>query len=246
MNDNSKKEEKKKAFKIMVKEPATLNVCVETTVMPQKDLATIINQLFKTAFADYEGCNLKPTAFVNGVTITPLIYFRILKDSEYKDENKNFAFVPDTIENSNNNGFNLNRYKKISNPFSIGAEKYISITEEGKSAISEFINTGRNSKSINWNEHWKIINQDGNTFVCVTGIDIIALIKLIYGSYDTQKGAIDYTVQPTLPSAGAMQTPNVPANYGIQISRAFRNTTEEAANALNVILSGNNIPMVRA
>ena len=133
MNDNSKKEEeKKKAFKIMVKEPATLNVCVETTVMPQKDLATIINQLFKTAFADYEGCNLKPTAFVNGVTITPLIYFRILKDSEYKDENKNFAFVPDIIENSNNNGFNLNRYKKISNPFSIGAEKYISITEEGK------------------------------------------------------------------------------------------------------------------
>lgn len=242
---NTKKEE----FKIQVIEPATFDTCYEKAITTSKNLSLAINSLFVNGYRDYYGCNLVPYQQPNaGFQLLPYLFFEVLPEDVYKETKtdgtpKNiFAFKPASKENDTA----LEKIMKMSAMSIGGIDRAVNITDEGKQGLDDFI---IRAKNINWNEVYSVKAMDGKTFICVKGLDMIPLLKKIYGAFDEEGSVLEYKVEAIKPinTGDFNQIQSQSQNWVVNIDRCKSKALERACEASGVVMNASwQIPAVRA
>lgn len=239
-NNVQQNEEKKDAYYIKMERPADFDPCQELSITTTRDLSYAVNGVFKGAFSDYMGCNLVVVPVPNaGFVITPYLYFRLLPPQEYTND-KFFAFEP-TMMKGKQNTF-VDTLSLLTNPNMTASARMAAITEDGKTALAEFIPHPKNQQ-INWPQQYAVKTVDGETIISLTSANIYPIVKKIYGGKDEENSMYDYTITPTkqmaLDNSGS-------ANWVLNIQRKKEKALSRSLDKVGYIYRGGSIPMVRA
>ena len=177
-----------------------------------------------------------------GTVIIPYLYFEIYP-KEWYDGDKVFAFRPDSLKADNM----IEKITKITNP-SMNVNKMVIMTDDGKSAMKEFIPHNRDSK-IDWSKMWSAKIVDNKTIVCLNNTRIESIVRKMYGGYDSEGSRIDYEIKVnkpvTMDNTGVYN--GIPQNFVLEIHRAKDNAMRRAAEGVGLMYGGSGIPsMIKA
>lgn len=243
----SRENENKKEFKIEMIENATFDTCYEKVITTSKKLSLAINQIFVGAYRDYYGCNLTPFQQPNmGFQIFPYLYFEVLPEAEYNNPDNVCAFRAVSKHNDDI----LNKITKMAAIGLGGIDAAVSITDDGKQGLDDFfIRSG--SSQIKWTDVYSVKSVEGKTFVCVRGLDMIPLLKKIYGAFDEEGGLYEYEIEPIRPINGDSynygQIQSQSQNWVVNVNRCKTKALARAAESAGVVLNASwQIPAVRA
>lgn len=251
LNETKKQEDK---LRLSVETVATFEKVAETAVETTQRLAKRINQLFVSAFADYHGSVVYCTAG-NGNTglnqqfMVELHFKPLTAGSIAADDTRVRAFRP--IEERNAGSDIISGLKSIYGSMRTSAK--FELTEDGAQILSEFMLPGSNvdeSKPATF-DRFKAEYMDPPQFgqtpimVKIYNLDLIKLIKKIYGTKDENKKKVDYGVipyGPVMPNGNqAMQNA---ANWRILIMRVDAERMYDVASEFGMIQTGNGGPIV--
>lgn len=243
----------KEPYTIQMAKPADFDPCEEMAIITTKDLSYAVNALFRGGFKDYMGCNLVVADVPEkGRRVIPYLYFRLLPEQEYTEDNA-YAFCPAITskqqQKTSQDSF-IESLSIITNPTLNMAARAVTITDDGKSALAEFIPHPKNS-GINWQNQYSVRFVDGETIICVTTTDIYQLVKKIYGSKDNENTRYRYTILPINPLAtnGNPMTLNMAdstASWILNIRRVKEGALERVVDKTGFVVRTGSIPMVRA
>ena len=206
MSTTKENETKKQALKIEVTQPADFEAVADISVTTTELLSKLVNQILKPTFADYQGCRIMATP-VNGqgLVLETRLFFKILPDAEYTNKDAIFAFQPTSVAAKANNDEIVSKLERISLLSDRNLRNRMSITEDGKSALSEFIiPQAKNSDgSVKWNECMNVTSSGNNSFVCVFRVDINKIVGKIFGEKGSDGTPLYYMLQPTYQIGGS-------------------------------------------
>ncbi len=230
-------------YRLTVREHADFDAVQETSIITSKNLGDAINGIFETGFADYRGCNLVPV-FINNVgnVLIPYLFFQIFPKEQYTN-NVPFAFKP--IISSNKTV--IENIQRITSPLS-PLNNTVEMTADAMSALEEFVPHDKNKK-IEWKSMWSVQNVDGDTIVQLQGLNIINILKKLYGEYDHEKSRYSYAINPVKPVTENSMMPGLgrPQNHVLEIMRVKEGSLARATESVGMIMSSNSrIPMMRA
>lgn len=251
-------EDARKRYTISIAENADFDSCVSTMLTTTNMLGAAINEFLKAGFEDYVGCTLVPTpidSVANGRNILiPYLYFKLLNISkeEYNDPNRHFAFKPSNIEKTNEN-----IVEKVQRMNSMGLKnvttRVTSITQDAKDALWPIM--ARNNRDFKWEANYTAKPIDNQTYIMLKSADLIKLLEEIYGKYDEEGSAYEYSVSIHNPVGGATgvfgmqynmtQYGTAPLNYVIQIMRAHKKAVDRAAQRAGIMYASD-IPIIMA
>lgn len=230
--NGSKKED---VFEIGVKEKASFVTTLEESHMTSKKLTKYVNILF-SAYQDFEGAAVNAIPGADQRNCTVLLQFNIL--SNY-DDTKPYAFCP--IDKDKGDGSISERFNRITT-MSSSISKTITMTKWGKEGLRPYmIPTGGRKDDINWQNMYKISVINNKAVIFLTGLDIIRILKEIFGSRD-ELGMIDYKVDALKPLAVAGGA-NSYQNWMMKISRCKEAPVSALAEELGYM--GASSPIVR-
>lgn len=190
MNQNTNKPnqqgQKKESHYIKV-EPQSFDGELNSKLISTFDLCKKINEMFRPVFSDYVGCIIFPNQ--NGKLETWLSF-----EDRPEVEGKLKAIEP-LVKKDINSLSNAERVLNINNMFK---NKTYELTEISKEILEEFITPQSNSKKIKWDRIYfeqtvQNMYNRGIINVYLTDLDLIKLIKKIYGS-KVDGNRVDYQV----------------------------------------------------
>ena len=198
---------KKQGLKIEVTQPADFEPVADISVTTTELLSKLVNQILRPTFTgDYKGCHITATP-VNGqgLVLETRLYFKILTDAEYSNKDLIFAFQPTSVAAKTNSDEIVSKLERISLLSDRNLRNSMTITEDGKSALSEFIiPQAKNSDgSVRWNECMNVTVSGNNSFVCVFRVDINKIVGKIFGEKGSDGTPLYYTLQPTYQIGGS-------------------------------------------
>lgn len=252
--------EAKKRYTISIAENADFDACLSSTISTTNILGTEINEFIKAGFEDYAGCRLVPTPIGpmnDGRSILiPYLYFKFLNISkeEYNDPERHFAFKPINVEKSNEN-----IVEKIQRMNSMGLKsvtaRLTTITQDAKDALWPIM--VRNTKDFKWESTYCVRIVNNQSYIQLQSVDLIKLLEEIYGKYDTEGTAYEYSVSIHKPVGGPSGVfgPQPPynmiggesptLNHVIQIMRVSKKAVDRAAQRAGIMYTSD-IPIIMA
>ena len=195
MSEKTNEKKEKEPVKIEVSEPLAFDATVDGKLMPQVELASTINSLLSQVFYDYEGCFLTPNpTFPNILDVA--LYF---KDKGTPTDERTKSVVSTKVPETST-PFGRIRSMNLRNQ-----DKNFDLNQETKQALAELMypSNGYDRETglpkINWKQCIaETVETNGfglqNIYVKVTGIDLVQVIKKIYGSKDEDGSKVDYNV----------------------------------------------------
>lgn len=220
MSDQNKN--KREKFKIEVEEPVAFDAIAESKYLTSNELCRLTSELFKTVFADYEGCVFNS---INGEISMSLIF----NHGKYDDD----TIVACERSGSKNSGsIVVDRTRNRDRQLREGDRYYL--TEDGKDVVMSLLTPRAfNNGNPNWREivsEWtdrSAMNmysyQQLPQYTKVSFIDLRNLCKLIFGS-KIDGDTVDYSVAiaASLTPNGyhAMGNMSMNMNYMLNITRA--------------------------
>lgn len=197
--DNNSQENQKFEIKVTEKEefPETYSGHVTTSV----DLCKLISSLFRTIYADFEGCQFK---FDKANRPTISLFFNQI-DSKMKDPNKIYATdqeIPEDKKKKGGTSTLIGRRRTMDARRQFGDRFYL--TNEGKEGITKFLYGDKFNRDgkVNWGDICIPIATDTQRGMYpytqpkqmteVAGLDPVKLLNEIYG---TEEGGKTYTHQ---------------------------------------------------
>lgn len=245
------KPEETKEHKIQIINHDEFSDVVQTALITTHELCTKANSIFKTCFSDYEGCIIEPTP-------DPFNPFRLrlFFTIKPKEEGKIHCLEKVGFEKGDN------AYQRLSNFNIMQKNKTYNVTDAAKEALEDFINVPQ-GKKIQWNQICVECSAGNNiygrnTIYMAVYIDLLKLIKFMYGTKEADGSRIDYQIvnlkplgeinvaQPNYFNAPQMPTGMV-ANFLVGITKLNSNNLKAIATKIGYIPdTANGIPMVRA
>lgn len=220
---NKETEVTKEPLKIKVVTPADFNSIGDIEITTTELLGKAINQLFAPAFDDYAGCDIKVAIVPNkGLVTEGRLIFKVLSEAEYSNPDGVFAFVPTSLKNKNTGNDLISKLNRITSLAERNVNSGITITEDGKSALSDFIiSSAKNSNGeVRWNECTGNQNTGTAVFPIVFKLDISKIVAAIYGETDKDDTPLYYSVTPINQIAGvAIYGNNTSDTWALQILR---------------------------
>lgn len=224
--------EKKPEYKIRMIDSADFDAVIEISTKTTKRLSVAINQMFQGAFKDYVGCHLSVVPMqMNGsmmYTMVARLVFKILPFDQYDFKRFHYAFKQDNIKEASM----VEKITRITTQQQ-NYNKFVSITDDGKSALIDFIWHYMKKDKMKWTDHYqvKIIpdgTPNGACYVSFNSVDPVALVRRIYGMYDPEGNPYEYILKPVKP-VSATDAKTGLYNWLIQIERAIPGSAERAA-----------------
>ena len=226
---NENKAEERTPLKIVVNEPANFDACQEVKITSSRDMAKSINNMF-SMFDDYTACNLVVQPIVGvGNVVVPILYFRLLKASEYNDPTKTFAFKP-VYATKNEEGF-MDKLSRISGASAGDIKNSVKITQDGMDVMEDFLVGNRKQGSkINWTDLYQVKQLTDETLIAITGIDLYKIISKIYGEVDSENEPYSYRVLPVGEVGGRAMGSVV--NWNLTVFRIRRGALSRSADII--------------
>jgi hypothetical protein len=201
--------ETKKPLQLNVTEPEKFESIAATLTTTTQKLAKRINKLFSTAFVDYHGSYIQCVSG-NGNTgnsqqFIVELHFKPVSIGNAESDGRVRAFKPIEEINASSNDI-VAGIKNIYGQFNTSAR--FALTEEAAQILSEFMLPGLdNGKNV---DPWKPSTYNGVKFeyvdnamygqtpimVKITGLDLIKIIRKIYGTKNSIGNNVDYGVIP--------------------------------------------------
>lgn len=231
-NRNELKEEKKDPLSIELEEHLNFSdVAVGmTNFTTSEKICELVNQIFRSVFADYEGSTYERDQNCNPY-INIFFNHRNIDNSAVPRR----AFTPDIEEEEIENEL-VRKVKRNSRIMKYG-NRY-NITQDAKDAVPKFIlNSVKNNKGkVNWNNVSMDVAQPGSREVLskISYIDPVAIIAEIFGRND---GDIQYTYElrelNSLPNGSTLI--EIKQINSVQLDRACREIGIVNPNGLGII-----------
>ena len=250
MSNNATNNVAKKPLQLEITTPEKFENLAATTMETTQRLAKRINKLFSTAFADYHGSVVYCTAG-NGNTnpnqqfMVELHFKPVYAGGIETSDGRVRAFVP--IEENTGNGDIIAGLKSVYGTMRTSAR--FKLTDEAAQILSEFMLPGTNVDP--WKpatyDQLKAEYQDNQLYgqspvmVKISGLDLIRIIKKIYGYKNASGKRVDYGVIPYGPV-----TPNInnqmiqnAANWRVMIMQIDAEKTLDLASEFGIIPANN-------
>ena len=241
--------ETRKPLQLDITVPERFDELAATSLTTTQKLAKRINKLFSSAFVDYHGSVVYCMAGNGNVApyqqFTVELHFKpVAVGSLSAGEDRVRAFKP--IEEAKGDDI-VSNLKNIYGSFRTSAR--FQMTEEASQILSEFMLPGTNIDP--WKpssyEQFKGEYQDNVMYgqspvmVKITGLDLIALIRKIYGYKNEAGKRVDYGVIPYGPVTPNLNNQMVQsaANWRVMIMQIDKDKTFDLASEFGIIPAGN-------
>lgn len=234
MNQNQNNNQQQREPLSLTIEPIEFDGLLKTKFTTTVELAKMVNEIFRPVFSDYEGCLVLPNQMGGFDTV---VYFC---DKGVQDERLK-ALRP-VVQQGNQ----LNISQRISNINRRFQNKTYELTDDAKDVFSEFMVKERNSNKVRWNQ--LVVEKAENNYnscvihVQLNGIDIMKIIKKIYGS-SVKGNRTDYSMK--LERGIGMNTSGMYANYLVSILQLDTKEVEKVAQSVGMVPLSDTIPMVK-
>ena len=247
---NTKNTAKEKLMQLEITDHEKFENLAATTMETTQRLAKRINKLFSTAFADYHGSVVYCTAG-NGNTnpnqqfMVELHFKPVYAGGVEINDGRVRAFVP--IEENTANGDIIAGIKNVWGTWRSSAR--FKLTDEAAQILSEFMMPGFNIDPWRPNTYDQLKSeyQDNQMYgqspvmVKISGLDLLRIIRKIYGFKNSAGKKVDYGVVPYGPV-----TPNVnnqmiqsAANWRLMIMQVDAEKTLDLATEFGLIPANN-------
>ena len=250
MSNNNQNQTRKPMY-LEIVEPEKFDSIANTTFETTQRLAKRINKLFTTAFADYHGSVVYSTAGNGNVGVNQQfaveLHFKPLTiGSIAPDDQRVRAFKPiDEVQGNKSNV--LLGVKSIYNNFRATAK--FQLTEEAAEILSEFMLPGLKVDPFKPSTYDPVKAEYVDTpqygqspiMVKITGLDLIRLIKKIYGNKNENGNRVDYGIIPYGPVAplnNANMMVQNSGNWRLQILQINADKTFDMASEMGIIPTG--------
>ena len=223
----------KEVARLRVDQPLKFEHTLETMITSTFDISKTVNQLFKAAFDDYEGCVITPNHLGN---LDVKLYFV---------DNGGKQMVP-LIDRNGAPSRSMN--ERIKNMNSINKNKTYRLSDETLEILSEFVETSGGMKNkINWNmlvsevadptyNGYRILMQ-------VSSISINKILRTLYGNKSENGNYIDYMLQIVRPVSQSASANNT--NFLVTVLKLDQSSVEGVAKRVGIIPTSGTIPMIR-
>lgn len=258
MSENAtanKEQAKTKAMEIKFDEHLSFDPICDSKFLSSKDLCTLISQMFRDCYADYEGCTFE---FVPGSTIPMIsLYFN---HKNYDGADLPVACSKDIDEDNTVNN-TLRRVRSYQNALRNGDRFHL--TPEGKDGLADFLISSRNLyKNKNGEVDWKKIHSDvsdpnamymggngmGTQYTKVSYLDPNKIVAAMFGDVDETKNRWEYGVRviKSMPTVGAMMgyANNNPSEWMLAIDRVCEQHVTELARRFGYSVNSG-LPIIR-
>ena len=220
-------EDKKPIF--LTVEPVDFKPVADIKIISSTELASYINDTFNDVFADYEGCNINITfnEKLRCFSVVPAIFFKVLP--RY-DKNSLYGFKTVKAANATESDIS-NKIRRCYRRNSLSdSNSNVEITSEAKELLKPFMLSTDNSNNIKWDASYRITSNNTGLFVEVFNIDMIKILKAIFGKKDKNTGdRYEYEIYPL----GIVQSPYRKADeWAIRITRNYVDTKNEVQKML--------------
>lgn len=184
-------------------EPAVFKPTGEILFTDTEQLGVKINDIFKPAFEDYDGCRIIVAQLNNGTkAFIPKLYFNILPNEAYskimESDDKFTAFVPDDITEKNDIVSRRSRLISYDQPLL----NRVHMTKSGEFNLKKILLMKNNNfgggffGDVNINNCYRVIRtSETKVYIEVSGLNITTLVNMIYGK-EANDGN-DYVYQAT-------------------------------------------------
>ena len=184
-------------------EPAVFMPTGEILFTDTEQLGVKINDIFKPAFEDYDGCKINVIQVNNGAVkaIIPKLYFNILPNEAYSKimelDDKFTAFVPDDITEKNDIVSRRSRVISFDQPLL----NRVHMTKSGELNLKKILLKNNNFGGgffgdVNINNCYRVIRtSETKVYIEVSGLNITTIVNMIYGK-EANDGN-DYVYQAT-------------------------------------------------
>lgn len=202
---------KEEEYRIKVK-PIAFESTIDATSLTTIDIASQINAMFRGVYRDYEGCTLSLDTFTNRWKAT--IYFC---------ENAN-ATKEGTVANieplSSKAKSNASMEQRIGSVSSLLSNVHYKLTKETEESLSKYFMPHEKNKKTG-QPNWRVLMgetreqvgygyNNSAIYVIVNGLDVLSLLKDIYGWQNEEGHNVDYWLQAVRPITQYIQsTPNM-------------------------------------
>lgn len=243
MNNNNQQQNKQEEeeFELCI-EQQEFDGLLKSKLTTTTDLSKMVNKIFKPVFEDFEGSIVLPN---NVGGFDTVIYFRDPGMSRHNGQSDKVKALQYLVQQNNGN---LSMSQRLQNLNTLYKNKTYTITKECKDIFKEFMITNGKNKSVNWNRH--VVektepNYNGySIYVLLTGIDIIKVIRKVYGATNKEGNRIDYKLrlEQALSPAGA---DGLCSNYLVSIMQLDVKEVEKVAQSVGMIPLANTLPIIR-
>lgn len=189
---------------------------MKTNLVSTIDMADIVSSLFSSAFADYQGCDIRinngqnPVLFNNspvpkyGIYVT--LYFKDHGSSNKPIKNLKRRGVAEPKEAVGADGNKTNnlakRYAAVNETHNMNHNgRTYDVTAETYEALEEFMYT--TNHNIRWSDYTQEVSNNMNilgtkeeAIVCITGLSLDKILTKIYGQ-KTDEGEFEYAASPS-------------------------------------------------
>ena len=245
--------ETKKPLTIEITNPERFEKLAATTMETTQRIAKRINKMFSTVFVDYYGSVVYCTAGNGNVGMNQQfmveLHFKPLALGSVENDGRKRAFKP--VEEGKKSDDIVANLKSIYGAIRTSAK--FELTDEGAQILSAYMLPGvDNGKNVDpWRsssyDAVKAEYVDNQTFgqspimVRISGLDLIRLIRAIYGpkneaGKDVQYGVIPYG--PVTPNINNQMVQNA-ANWRVMIMQIDAEKTFDLASEFGIIPAGN-------
>lgn len=247
---NTNNNEPRKPLRLSVTEPQKFEKLAATTMETTQRLAKRINHLFETAFVDFYGCAVYCTAGNGNVApyqqFAVELHFKPLTlGSINPGDSRKRAFKP--VEEGTAKSDVIAGLKNIYG--TIRSSSRFQLTEDAAEILSEFMLPGTNvdpfkpSSYDQYKAEYTDMPQYGNSpiMVRIAGLDLVKLIKKVYGTRNAEGKRVDYGIIPYGPVVPNMNNTMMQnnANWRVVIMQIEAEKTFDLASEFGLIPVGN-------
>lgn len=243
--------------------PSTNNTAMMTIV----DLGNEINKLFKPIFRDYYGCNIVMTNPVmygglNDGRFQVELHFKEGANASTADAIPNLQNIMKSVQTTPGAHRSIGERMQLVNARAMPNKNYI-LTDYTKDIIENYImpwHKDRNKKDgkLKWeNFSWEITEPgyaptSYSIYLKVVGLDLIAILRDIWGEKNDKGNYVDYQVEyirplPAMYGQGTFFQPQSPTfmNNLVNISQLDTSEVQKLANKVGMAGALNQIPVIR-
>ena len=219
--------EDKKSISLTV-EPVDFRPVSDVKILSSTELASYINDILNDVFVDYEGCNINITfnEKLRCFSVVPAIFFKVLP--RY-DKDSLYAFKTVKAANATESAIS-NKLRRCYRRNTLNdSNSNVEITNDAKELLKPFMLSNDNG-NIKWDASYRITSNNTGLFVEVFNIDMIKILKAIFGKRDKSTGdRYEYEIYPL----GIVQSPYRKADeWAIRITRNYVDTKNEVQKML--------------
>lgn len=226
------------------------NALSESVYMRSSQFGMLVNQLFQSVFADYEGCRIEIDPSTNSPMVTA-----VFNHLEKASGGMSFACTKDIDTKTKNEV--VSRLRRFNNRM-LNGDQYM-LTTDGQDALEEFMmdlpKIMTKDRKIRWENCVANVGNSNNPmmmnnqqYTIVSFLDINKLAKKIFGENSEDGGHWLYftTILHSVPGNAQVFNGNLSRDFSIEIKRINDKRTEDIARTLGYAVNVNGLDIIRA